>query len=217
MRPRPRWPRHPPRHSTRTRAPRPVHWCSPGCDRMPQDVSLRPRMAQSKAHAQRPREAPRSGAVARRPEHGAVARLARRREAGDYAQHAAGGLAGTVGSGPHPQPTPPAAFTSASRAQHASRPPGAGPPQQPRAAAGAGGSCGAAGMFVVWVWAASVISVSLWLGECAHSQVTQEDAEPSRWTQPGYLLLPQVPGVHPRVAAGLPLEPSQPAPPRRRR
>lgn len=38
----------------------------------------------------------------------------------------------TVASGPeaHPQPEPPVAFTSASCAQHAPAPEGAGPPQQ---------------------------------------------------------------------------------------
>jgi hypothetical protein len=38
--------------------------------------------------------------------------------------------------GPQPQPEPPADFTAASSAQHASVPPGAGPPQQEDGASG---------------------------------------------------------------------------------
>jgi len=48
----------------------------------------------------------------------------------DYEQQPLVAAAGAVAADPHPHPVPPPDFTSASRAQHAFVPAGAGPPQQ---------------------------------------------------------------------------------------
>ena len=96
----------------------------------------------------------------------------------------AAGAAGT--EEPHPHPAPPVDFTSASRAQHASVPPGAGPPQHAAAVAcsafvGAWGRRACA--VVVGVRVVSAMSAP---GECrrgALRRATGEDAVDPQWTR----------------------------------
>ena len=67
-----------------------------------------------------------------------------------YRQHPVFFGAGAGAADPHPHPAPPVDFTSASRAQQASVPVGAGPPQHPFAAAG---------FWIVDWWDASAVVV----------------------------------------------------------
>lgn len=72
-----------------------------------------------------------------------------------YPQHPVFFATGAAaGAEPQPHPEPPVDFTSASRAQHASGPVGAGPPQQ---------VLGAACVWVVDAWRSSASGVVVWV------------------------------------------------------
>jgi hypothetical protein len=78
---------------------------------------------------------------------------------GSYPQQPAFFATGAAGADPHPHPEPPVAFTSASRAQQASVPVGAGPPQHVFGAAWSW-AVEALGRDAFWVVMRSVMSVS---------------------------------------------------------
>jgi hypothetical protein len=98
-----------------------------------------------------------------------------------YPQHPVFATAGAAGIGaePQPHPAPPVDFTSASRAQHAFVPAGAGPPQHVPGAACCwvvdAGRSGALGV-VVCVRVASAMSISCEWRRSQSSRSTSEDA-----------------------------------------